>query len=188
MDLSLQRRTQNLLANTEILGQGKDLFRTVLSESIIPYFSTRFLSFSNPYGGARSGIASVAPAPSKAPISGTLHPDNIPELSSELQPIKDCFLGVIDALKSSPLGGGDKRLLSESEKGVAILLKRLARGDISSDISNMVLQMTVVITSYEFASAQSVLTELVSHEWRDHKDWLKGIKALLQLARKTWNR
>jgi protein transport protein SEC31 len=130
----------------------------------------------------------VASAPEKAPVSGTLDLDKIPELEVELQPIKDCFLGVIEALKACPLSNVNNRLLSESEKGVAVLLKRLAIGDISSEISIKVLQMTGFITTYEFGPAQSVLTELVNHEWRDHRNWLKGVKALLQLARKTWNR
>lgn len=125
----------------------------------------------------------------KPPVSATFDPDNIPELSVELQPIKDCLIGVIDALTVDPsMGGGDKRLLGEAERGVAVLLKRLALGDISAEISGKVLQMTGFITTYDFGSAQSVLTDLVSSEWRDHKDWLKGVKALLQLARKIWNR
>lgn len=140
--------------------------------------------YSNPYGGTRSGIASVRKV-EKAPISGTFDPDNIPELSAELQPIKDCLIGVIDALKAA---GGDKRMLSESERGVAVLLKRLALGDIQAEICAKVLQMTGCITTYDFGSAESVVTDLVSSEWRDHKDWLKGVKALLQLARKIWNR
>mmetsp|Transcript_42919 Transcript_42919/g.103852 ORF Transcript_42919/g.103852 Transcript_42919/m.103852 type:complete len:1039 (-) Transcript_42919:4532-7648(-) len=143
---------------------------------------------SNPYGGTRSGIASVSTV-EKAPVSGTFDPNRIPELSAELQPIKDCLIGVIDALKAVPsMSGGDKRLLSESERGVAVLLKRLALGDIPAEISAKVLQMAGFITTYDFGSAQSVLTDLVSTDWRDHKDWLKGVKALLQLARKIWNR
>ncbi|CAJ1954327.1 unnamed protein product [Cylindrotheca closterium] len=143
---------------------------------------------SNPYGGARAGIASVSTV-EKPPVSGTFDPNNIPELSAELQPIKDCLIGVIDALKADPsMGGSDKRLLSESERGVAVLLKRLALGDIQPEICAKVLQMIGFITTYDFGSAQSVLTDLVSSEWRGHKDWLKGVKALLQLARKIWNR
>lgn len=172
----------------ETLGQGKHQLSAIVRSHTVALSLNPFPAFSNPYGGARSGIASVAPAPAKAPVSGTLDPTSIPNLSAELQPIKDCFLGVIDALTACPMSGGDKRLLSESQKGVAVLLKRLGLGDISTDISNKVLQMTGFVTSYEFGSAQSILTELVSHEWRDHKDWLKGIKALIQLARKTWNR
>lgn len=144
---------------------------------------------SNPYAGTvRPGTAAVSSALDKAPISGSLDASKIPELQPEFQPIKDCFLGVIDALKTCELSGVDKRLLSESEKGTAVLLKRLAISDISPDISGKVLQMTSLITSYEFGSAQSILTELVNSDWRDHKDWLKGIKALLQVSRKTWNR
>jgi protein transport protein SEC31 len=173
----------------ETLGQGTNFCYSDFDRHRCSSGSHHLLpTSSNPYGGTRAGIASVSTA-EKPPVSGTFDPNNIPELSVELQPIKDCLIGVIDALKAdSSMGGSDKRLLSESERGVAVLLKRLALGDIQAEIGAILLQMTGFITTYDFGSAQSVLTDLVSNEWRDHKDWLKGVKALLQLARKIWNR
>lgn len=172
----------------EMSVQGTNLRYSLSQNQYFEVLNHRLPTCSNPYGGARAGIASVSKV-EKPPVSGTFDPNRIPELSAELQPIKDCLIGVIDALKAVPsMGAGDKRLLTESERGVAVLLKRLAVGDISAEISGNVLQMTGFITTYDFGSAQSVLTDLVSNEWRDHKDWLKGVKALLQLARKIWNR
>jgi hypothetical protein len=152
-------------------------------------FDFPVLLFSNPYhNNKRPGTANVGPGLEKAPVSETWDLDKISDLKEEYHPIRDCLLSLIEALKNTELSAVDKRLLVESEKAVAVLLKRLARGDISDDISAKVLTMTQYITSYDFRSAQSVQTGLVNHDWKDHKDWLKGIKALLRLATKTWAR
>ena len=119
-------------------------------------------------------------------MSGDLDPSKLAELAAEHHPIKDTFLSLIDALKQTQLTSSEKRQLAEAEKGVAILLKRLARGDIPGEIVEKVSSLTGCITSYDFRSAQSIQTGLVNTDWRDHKDWLKGIKALLQLASKKY--
>ena len=80
----------------------------------------------------------------------------------------------------------DKRLLGEGEKAVAVMLKRLARGEIPEDIGEKLLHMCGYINSYDFRSAQNVQTALVNSDWRDHKDWLKGTKSLLQLSTKKF--
>ena len=95
-------------------------------------------------------------------------------------------MSLVDALKNLENSVVDKRLLAEGEKGVAVLLKRLARGDISDEIGQQVLHMCGYINSYDFGSAERVQTTLVSHEWRDHKDWLKGTKSLVQLCIKKF--
>lgn len=145
---------------------------------------------SNPYHTTeRPGTARVTKKETEpAPVSGSLDLDKISELKEEYHPIRDVLLGLIDALKNTQLSAMDKRLIGEAEKAVAVLLKRLTRGDISEDISSKVLTMTQHITSYDFRAAQSVQTSLVNSDWKGHKDWLKGIKALLQLATKTWGR
>lgn len=142
----------------------------------------------NPYHvTARPGIAQVpGNTPSKAPVSGNL--ETIPELKQEYQPISDTLLSLIEALKGGQLNASDKRQISEAEKAVAIFAKRLARGDIAHEIAEKMLSMTTYLSSYDWASANSVQTALVSQEWRDHKDWLKGIKALVQLATKMYSR
>jgi protein transport protein SEC31 len=129
----------------------------------------------------------VKSALAKAPVSFTLDPNNIPELKPEHHPIRDCLLSLMEALKGTQLNAVDKRLLGESEKGVAVLLKRLARGDISDDISSKVVSICGYITTYDFRSAHSLQTGLVNSDWKDHKDWLKGTKALLQLATKKFS-
>ena len=126
----------------------------------------------------------MSQAPAKAPVSGTFDPTRIPELTPEHTPIKECFLNLVSSLKSTQLNSVDNRQLSEAEKGVAVLLKRLARSDIRADVVAKILSMTDALNARDLRSAQSVQTGLVNTDWREHKDWLKGIKALLQLAGK----
>jgi protein transport protein SEC31 len=92
----------------------------------------------------------------------------------------------MEALQQTQLTAVDSRHLAESEKAVAILMKRLARGDIPEDVIGKVGHMTSAITGYDWRTAQSIQTGLVNSDWRDHKDWLKGIKALLQLSAKKF--
>ena len=141
---------------------------------------------SNPYHNtARPGIAQVSRV-SKPPVSGSLDPNKIAELAPEYHPIRDCLLGLVEALKQAQMNAVDKRQLGEAEKGVAVLLKRLARVDISPDVSEKVLNLAAYVSNQDFRNAQSIQTGLVNSDWREHKDWLKGIKALLQLAGKFY--
>jgi protein transport protein SEC31 len=93
-------------------------------------------------------------------------------------------MDLVTALKSTQLSSADIRQLSEAEKGVAVLLKRIARTDITVDVIEKVSSITDALNNRDLAKAISVQTGLVNTDWRDHKDWLKGIKALLQLAGK----
>lgn len=143
---------------------------------------------SNPYHTTgRPGQASVnGVAVDKPPVSGNL--DTIPPLKDEYQPIPDTLLALIEALKGGQLTSVDKRQLAEAQKAVAIFSKRLALGHIADEIANQMLSMTNFLSAYDWSSATATQTSLVSNEWKEHKEWLKGIKALVQLATKMYSR
>ena len=122
----------------------------------------------------------------KPPVSATLDLDKLTELRPEHYPIRDCLPSLITALKDTQLTAVDKRQLAEAEKAVAVLLKRLARGDIEEDVGQKMVSMSNLITSYDFRSALSLQTTLVNSNRKGNKDWLKGIKALIQLAMKKF--
>ena len=98
------------------------------------------------------------------------------------------MLGLVTALKGGQLASVDKRQLAEAEKAVAIFSKRLALGDISDDVANQMLSITNSLSAYDWSAATALQTSLVSNEWKEHKEWLKGIKALVQLATKMYSR
>ena len=141
----------------------------------------------NPYKTTgRPGKANASSAPERAPVSGNIH--TIPALKEEYQPIPDTMLGLITALKGGQLASVDKRQLAEAEKAIAIFSKRLALGDISDDVANQMLSITSSLSAYDWAAATALQTSLISNEWKEHKEWLKGIKALVQLATKMYSR
>jgi protein transport protein SEC31 len=143
---------------------------------------------SNPYTGAeRPGTAAAVLAQSgsaRAPVSGTFDPSKLTDLSPELQPIKDGLLELVSLLNTYPLGPADKKQMAEGEKGIAILLKRLALGDIDPEVASKMAAIVAALRSGDFASAAAIQTGLVSTDWRDNKDWLKGIKNVIQLTTK----
>jgi protein transport protein SEC31 len=141
---------------------------------------------SNPYGGtARPGTAAaVVQAQAKAPpVSGTLNFDSL-ELSHHHSTIKDTLLDTAAAVKGTQLNPVEKRQVGEAEKGIAILVKKLARNGLSDDTVEQVYSLVGAVAVGDFGTAAAIQTTLANSEWRDHKDWLKGIKILIQLASK----
>eukprot|EP00536_Pseudo-nitzschia_multiseries_P003977 jgi/Psemu1/253120/estExt_Genewise1Plus.C_630102 len=143
---------------------------------------------SNPYHtSGRPGTATVGASTSaKVPVSGNLA--TMPSLREDYQPIPDTLLALIEALKGGQLSPVDKRQLSEAQKAVAIFSKRLALGDITAETANQMLAMINFLSAYDWSSASGALSSLVTNEWKEHKEWLKGIKALVQLATKMYSR
>lgn len=140
---------------------------------------------SNPYtGGARPGTAVVSPMHKKpAPVSSNLNLEEI-ELTPEKQTLTDNLLGFIKALESCQFSMSDKRLFTEAQKGVNILVKKMARGMVTDDVCDKVAEFVAAIQNCNFHGASSIQTKLVSSDWKLHKDWLRGTKLLIQLAQK----
>lgn len=140
---------------------------------------------SNPYGGiARPGTAAaVVQTPLRAPVSGSLNFDSL-QLSNHHNSIKDTLLGVTTALDGTSLNPVEKRQLLEAEKGVAILVKKLAMNALSGEVVEQVFSLVSAVSNRDFGIAMAVQTLLANSEWREHKDWLKGIKILIQIAAK----
>ena len=144
---------------------------------------------SNPYKGAeRPGTAaavvnSSGAVSSNAPVSGTLNFDQI-ELTADHAQIKDALLGVVAALKDARLNPVERRQVVEAEKGVAILVKKLARGGLEQETVTKAYSLVGAIANRDMRTASSIQTDLAHHDWRDHKDWLKGMKLLIQLTTK----
>lgn len=142
---------------------------------------------SNPYKGAeRPGIAVVGGG-QKPPVSGTLNFDNV-ELTTDHHQVKDSLLGLVDVLRNNAqLNPVEKRQLSETEKAIAVLVKKMARGELAEDTTSKVYSMVGAVNNSDLALASSIQTDLANHDWRDHKDWLKGIKLLIQLGVKKFS-
>eukprot|EP00978_Attheya_sp_CCMP212_P004495 scaffold9789_cov54-Attheya_sp.AAC.12 len=138
---------------------------------------------SNAYmGTARPGTAAVLKT-AKAPVSGNFDSKTL-VLQAEYEPIKASMMDLVGKLSALCVTVNDKRQLSEIEKGITVFLKRLSRGDIDSEIASKVGTMISALENRDYVTATGIQTSLVNSDWRDHKDWLKGIKFLIQLASK----
>ena len=143
---------------------------------------------SNPYSNAnRPGTAAAAVGggqAKKAPVSGTLDLNTMPTVSNEYAHLQSGLLAIVEALNTSAVGSMEKKQAMESQKAVAVFIKTLARGGIDSDVANQVSNMLSALQNRDYGSASAVVTRLISNEWKDHKDWLKGMKFLVQMVSK----
>merc|ERR1719253_446166 len=145
---------------------------------------------SNPYSNAnRPGTAAAAVGNNskKAPVSGTFNPDLMPVLSEEYKYLQDGLVTIVEHLVATANGSMEKKQAAESAKAVAVFIKTLARGGVDADISHKVGSVVLALQNHDYGSASSIVTGLVSNEWKDHRDWLKGMKFLVQMASKKAN-
>lgn len=141
---------------------------------------------SNPYGGVqRPGPAAAGPVAAPAPVSGSLNFDSL-DLNEESSTIKETLLGLAEAMKGSVANPVEKRQIAEGEKAVAILVKKIAMNALDDEVIQQVMSLVNALSSYEFANAGSIQTAIANNHWREHKDWLKGTKILVQLAAKKY--
>lgn len=141
---------------------------------------------SNPYTNAdRPGTAAAAVGQQKkAPVSGTLDPNSMPALSQEYVYLQDGLMAIVERLTASATSTMEKKQAAEAQKAVAVFIKTLARGGVDAEIANLVGNVLSSLQNRDYASASSVVTGLVSNEWKDHKDWLKGMKFMVQMCTK----
>lgn len=76
----------------------------------------------------------------------------------------------------------EKRQLSEGEKAVANLLKKLSYSEIAADVSSQLITMTGAVRNRDYQTATAIQAGLANSVWKEHKDWLRGLKFLIQLA------
>jgi protein transport protein SEC31 len=141
---------------------------------------------SNPYADARPGTAVVKKV-EKAPVSGTpLDPSQLVDMiSPEDKGMTDGLLSYVSRLSSmNVLAPADHKLLMEAEKSISIFVKRLAKQDVSRDVAEKVKYLWSCLEHRDFNMANTVQNGLVNTDWREHKDWLKGLKFLIQIAAK----
>jgi len=139
---------------------------------------------SDPYSDTvRPGPAAVKKI-ERAPVSGTFDPNSPPEVSAEYKPLLDDLIAWVTALPVTEMSGSERKQMAEIEKGTAVFSKRLARNEIDPGIVGKIGHMLSAMGKRDYHTASGIHTGLVNSDWKEHKDWLKGIKILIQLAAK----
>jgi protein transport protein SEC31 len=184
---SVKSTTSSVSSASKLVSKYGDGFVTSASH---PELADQYgnVGTSNPYTGvSRPGTAAAVLGGSlstteQAPPSGPVDLSTL-ELEEHHVQMKDTLLGLYDHLVSVSFPS-ENRQLEEAKRGIDILIKKLARKSIEEDTESKVYSMVVALANHDIRTAAAIQTSLVSTDWKAHKDWLKGIKVLLQLATK----
>ena len=82
------------------------------------------------------------------------------------------------------LNGSEKRQLAEGSKAAEKLKEKLTYGQVEEDVIVQCNRLVASVLQRDYATASAVQVALVNSHWAAHKDWLKGVKFLCQLAQK----
>ena len=76
--------------------------------------------------------------------------------------------------------------MKEIKNACNILFDKLNAQALSPDVCNSLLQMTQLLRQGDFKTALAVHVGLTTTDWSEHKDWLRGLKFLIQLSTKKF--
>jgi hypothetical protein len=99
-------------------------------------------------------------------------PDFIPTLS---QLITD-----LTAIVSPP----EKRQMLMVSGAFSHLCQMLETGEVAGDVLQKLSQLVSDLSNRNFSGASAIQTDLANTVWSLHKEWIKGLKVLIQLASK----
>jgi protein transport protein SEC31 len=133
---------------------------------------------------ALAAAPAAPPAPMPCPVPA--EPPKPVEPPAEALPVLGMLTNLVEALKASPtLTPGDKRLLAETEKGVGVLSSNLAQGEVSVATLPQIMYLLQCVEARDFATALQLQGQFAKDLWTPAtKDWIKGLKVVIQLAKK----
>lgn len=184
-EVSVSPTTKAKTANVVLASKYGDGFVTSASH---PELGAQYgnVGTANPYSSSRPGTAVVTKQIEKPPVSGTFNLQKLTEAadSTIYKSTVDDLLVMVTSLSALSLQGSEKKQVAEVEKGTAIFSKRLAKSDIDHDVADKVKQIVTSMKSRDYATANGIHSILVSNAWKENKDWLKGMKYLIQMSAK----
>jgi len=78
----------------------------------------------------------------------------------------------------------ERKQLGEVDKALDRLSEKINANALDEDVLGRVMALVDALARRDVAAASSIQVALVNHDWAKHKDWLKGVKFLLQLFQK----
>jgi hypothetical protein len=63
------------------------------------------------------------------------------------------------------------------------LVAKVAENDVSSEVMGKIANFVNNLVTKNFNAANAVQMDLTNTEWTKHKDWIKGLKLLLKIAK-----
>jgi len=91
----------------------------------------------------------------------------------------DMIISNLQAIVSSP---ADKRQLVMVSTSIAVLKEKTMAGGVDGEILAKLDQLVAEIQNKNKGAADAIQMDLVNTAWGIHKEWIKGLKVLIQLA------
>lgn len=93
-------------------------------------------------------------------------------------------LGQLIASITAAVGPADKRQMASVSESYSHLVKKATAGEVSEDVVAKIGHLVHELTVRNFAAASAIQTDLANTVWAQHKEWIKGLKFLIQVAGK----
>ena len=138
--------------------------------------------FSKPH--TAPGAAGAAAAAAAAVPAGGVAAQDTNGIPADLKPIVSTLNQIVASLTNLAMSPPEKKQMGQITQAVSILLAKLNTGQIAGEVGQQALQLAQAVAARDYAAALQIHKAMVAKEWDKHKDWLKGIKNLVVLAKK----
>lgn len=102
-------------------------------------------------------------------------------------PIVTGFNTQLQQLEGAQLTSAERRQVVEMQKAKSILFSKLNDGVLSASVVAQLHEIVACFGRRDFAAAQKIHVKMTGTEWAEHKDWLRGVKAIITTALKRLN-
>ncbi|KAJ1425674.1 hypothetical protein B484DRAFT_451002 [Ochromonadaceae sp. CCMP2298] len=91
---------------------------------------------------------------------------------------------IIASLTAAVTSPTEKKQMGMVQAALEVLQQQVAKGEVAAEVQQKLSYLVEYLGARNFAAASQVQTDLANTVWGAHKDWIKGIKILNQLAAK----
>eukprot|EP01035_Chromulina_nebulosa_P017943 gene17943-23567_t len=92
--------------------------------------------------------------------------------------------GLISQIGGTIVNPADKRQFTAVNQSYNTLCEKISSNEVSADVLQKISLLVQELTNRSYSSANAIQVDLANTVWSQHKEWLKGIKVLIQLASK----
>jgi protein transport protein SEC31 len=89
---------------------------------------------------------------------------------------------MIEAIAAGSLNAQEVKQVNMLRQSYQHLSDKMKASDLSGDVSQKIAQFMEYMQTRNFAGATMVQTDLVNTAWDKHKEWIKGMKIMIQLS------
>ena len=143
----------------------------------------------NPDAGAKYGNrlagGGLVPSPAQTNVAVQQAPPKPPKVPDSMMPALLSIQRLLATLKAKYTTGMEERRLREAEKGEEILRAAIAIGSLSDFFLAKLREIAAAFDRGSIAEAHNLhITLSSSVDWKEHKEWLKGLGHLIAVAQK----